>query len=262
MYISIENTDFVPEIVEVIFEPGEEDITKEVLIELITDDNPEEPELFQLQISPVVPSGPGPEPIPQFINITVIDAMPEEIMCRLMDSLRIAHFRQMLGPSGYPFERTCEHSLITSCGNETIPFKVNIDVQGGDIDESQLAIQWNDSILIINDDNSVNFTSIALDGVDISEVDNGSTIVIVIEEIGFKLERRLSPQGFVSLALKNTSIVLDQLCGLCGNQNGQLVLMDGRTVGLEEVEEFLTEYRVPTPQLLIPTRVRSECSKF
>lgn len=173
--------------------------------------------------------------------------------CLISDSLQILPF---MGNNGYGFRETCEFELVTACpsiSSPDVPISIVVDYRNDNFEMGQVGIMWRDELVVINEDNSL--SSSGTSSGEITTFSNSTLILVEIEAAGVSVEKRLGVDPSLSVTVSNTSDLASQLCGLCGDRQGNLRLKNGQTTDVEA--EFVAEYKVEPPILM-----RQECGKY
>ena len=152
-------------------------------------------------------------------------------------------------------------------GSVQSPILVHADFKNERLEVGQIAIQWMNGFAIINENNIV---STIRNGQSRGSrnVRNGigSSSVTVTPNNGIGtiiLERAIGTEPFFRITISSTSSILSQLCGLCGDRQGNLRLRNEQTVNptnQQEVEMFAADFRVQSSNQVFQS-ARQECSE-
>ena len=169
--------------------------------------------------------------------------------------------RTFLNESMYRFTNTCPFELISTCpqgSEEPIPFQIHIDIVNGSLNSAKVAIEYEASTVVITEDGRV--TRI---GSDITVSERDGRIIARVEALDVTVTRTFGEAGQISVSVSNSSDLLSQLCGLCGNSEGVLSFKDQTVASpdnAEQLSRFLEEYRVPRTEQIF-TELRSACGE-
>ena len=170
--------------------------------------------------------------------------------------------RTFLDGGMYRFTNTCPFELISTCpqgGEEPIPFQIHIDILNGNLDSAKVAIEYEESTVVITEDGRV--TRI---GSDITVSERDGRIIARVEALDVTLTRTFGEAGQISVSVSNSSDLLGQLCGLCGNSEGVLSFKDQTVASpdnAEQLSRFFEEYRVPRGEQIFG-EFRSACGEL
>lgn len=182
-----------------------------------------------------------------------------ELEC-LVQSLQILPFS---GGNGYRFQEKCEYELVTTCspdGSQHVPH-VQVNFKNENLVVDDIAIQWMDRVASIFHNSSL--LNISGGRVVIS----GNGISLGIETVGGNVtvlkNFDLGAEPFLSINISSTSDSLNQLCGLCGDRQGNLRLKNGQIANPDmpqEVAMFVADFRVQSSDRIFQN-IRPECGK-
>ena len=147
------------------------------------------------------------------------------------------------------------------------PIVVHADFKNERLEVGQIAIQWMNGFAIIDENNIVlrirngqsRGSRNARNGIGNSSVtitpNNGIGTII--------LERAIGTEPLFRITISSTSSILSQLCGLCGDRQGNVRLRNGQTVNptnQQEVEMLAADFRVQSTNRHF-RRPRQECGE-
>ena len=185
-------------------------------------------------------------------------SLDDEIECNV-HSLQIFPFS---GGSGYQFQETCEYELVTTCsldGSQNVPH-VQVNFKSENLAVDHIAIQWMERVVTFFQNSSIlNFSgggSVRISG-------NGISFGIVAAEGNVTVLKGLGTEPFLSISISSASGSLSQLCGLCGDRQGNLRLRNGQVANPDmpqEVAMFVADFRVRLSNRIFQNAVQ-ECGK-
>ena len=170
---------------------------------------------------------------------------------------------------GYRFQETCVYELITTCstaGSLQSPILVHADFKNERLEVSQITIQWMNGFAIINENNFVSTIRNGQSRLSRNVTNGIGSSVTITPNNGIGtiiLERAIGTEPFFRITISSTSSILSQLCGLCGDRQGNLRLRNGQTANptnQQEVEMLAADFRVQSTNQLIQS-TRQECGE-
>ena len=190
--------------------------------------------------------------------------------CRI-DGQSIFPFGQTGPQMAYLLRDICEHVVLTTCNGFEM-FSVNVDYCEESLNPARIGVQYNTTtiVIVIDDSLSVNAQNL---GSPVSQsgqtteypnqifiTQNSNDIVVDLRRIGVKLTVTLS-----ELQIEVSSGALsDDLCGLCGRSNGELVYSDRTTVAditdIVSIQQFTNSWRAE--DVFLRDTPREICSKY
>ena len=199
----------------------------------------------------------------------------QSLICTARDDMIIHPFPMSSFTSSYTYRRSCEHTLLTSCGLRDT-FAINIDFSAADLSLGRVGVRiGSDQNLVVLENMTVD-TDDHVRSANGVEVLNGSAIVSVtssnvsiniteLDIIVTVINDAVNPKTVViDLTEYNTTIHGD-VCGLCGSQNGELVFSDAVIVVEQRTKEYLQEFaqswQVNPGEQILRQQTRPDCGK-
>ena len=186
--------------------------------------------------------------------------------CRVL-SQQIIPFTRI---SGYRFQETCEYELVTTCsldGSQNVPH-VQVNFKSENLAVDHIATQWTERVVTFFQNSSgirifQNGSNPNVSGGVIRISSNGISFGIVAAEGNVTVLKSLGTEPFLSISISSASGSLSQLCGLCGDRQGNLRLRNGQVANPDmpqEVAMFVTDFRVQLSNRIFQNTVQ-ECGK-
>lgn len=210
--------------------------------------------------TPTPPSGSRPRPPVIGPNptttVTIIDNTPDTKTCRLNSNGIVRTFN---GQDSYPYNKSCEHTLVTQRVMNSVDFSLSIDSLDGTYRTTRLGVRLGQQELVVNVYNRTvirakNLTTIRYT----SSMDSFDISIRML-----RLNIRIT-SDFIDVSL-GADTILDTHLGLCGDRNGNFVFRNGTNVDTTDRNAMNTaigQFLTPPSEGFVRTVARRQCGKY